>query len=248
MATNKSKRKPAEEYIDYLEPALVRPEKIYNGDTKKPGTHAIVVLVISIFAVVAALFIPLPENLNWLWTIPGVILGILLFIPSHFFVTNWVIQKKAEDSEYLSMKERYSPNQRLRLGLGAFVALVIVLVLAVSQLPSIAGGILVVAGTLGIYAYIRRTKAEFDAFLEGEIDPRDIAAIQDDEDAYYEDGDEEEVARLREAAEYVELVNSLPEEQRKILLNPKLNGMLTVTEEDDMKNKKKNKGLFGRKR
>lgn len=233
---------PREEYINYLEPILSKFGKPYkNSPWTTARNHTIAVLIACAIATTVMFFLPLP-GLEWVWITVGVLLGMVLFIPAYFMVAGWTDTKRQEDSDYLSLKEKYSPGQRLRVGSIAFVITLIVTVVLLGSIPSIAGGIVVVAATLGIYAFVQRTKEEFDAFIEGEIDPRDIPDEIEDEDPETDTRTDEQ--KLREAKEYIELVNSLPEEQRAVLLNPRLNGLISVADEDDIK---KNKRGFGKK-
>lgn len=250
MSKKNVRSEPKEEYINYLEPILSKGDKLYGNATwDKPRNH-----VFGLIAVIAAItavnfFVPLP-NFEWIWIILGITLGILLFIPSHFAVTKYVEMKQDEDSEYLSLKERNSPTQRWRIGGIAFVVMLVGLVALFSSLPKLAGGTVAVAMALGIYSFTQRTQQEFVAFIDGEIDPRDIPEDEEPEENAVNYGNivsemsDEEKNRM--AAEYIELVNSLPKDKQALLLNNNLRGSLHVSNEDDNKGKKKN-GLFGKK-
>lgn len=238
MATQKSQER--EEYINYLEPILSKFEPVYGDKPwSRARNHAIIVIVLGALATVAAAFFPL-VGLELIWVFLGVALGIALFIPTWFAARQLSLQKQEENPDFISLKKRYSPAQRVRTGIIAFVLMIVVMTVVLGTLPQIAGGIIAVAGLLGIYSYIQRTPEEFDAYLEGEVDPRDQPA-EDEEDT---DDEELTPARIAEAEEFAKLVNSLPEDQRKIILNPNLNGMIAVHEEDDKKKSKK--GLFRR--
>lgn len=230
-----AKKQEREEYINYLEPLLAKFENVYgNKDWSKARNHAIAVALAGALATVTAFFFPLGDW-SWVWVFVGVALGIGLFIPTWFALRQFAVKKQSEDPEFESLKQSKSPAQRARIGIVSFVIMLVVMTIVLGTLPQIAGGIVAVAGSLGIYAFIQRTPEEFDAYIEGEVDPRDID----------EDIDEEPIDEQAGKAEaYENLVNSLTDEQKALLLNSELKGLMTVQQEDD-KNKSK-KGLFRR--
>lgn len=226
-----------EDYINYLDPIVNGLGKnLVNKPWRKARNQSIAVLSISAIIVAIALFFPL-QGFEFAWIIIGLILGIALFVSLYFMFSGISSEKRENNPEYISFKEKYSPAQRLRVGLGSYVGLIIVLVVLLSSLPNIAGGIIAVSAALGIFSFIQMTPEEYKSFVEGEIDPRDLADIEEmssEEDEI--DIDEE---KLRQRQEYLDLVNSMPKEQQAILLNPELNGNLSVFDEDDIKDGKR---------
>lgn len=222
------------QYFDSLAPLLSRSQKFYENKTKKTMiVHFAVIALLAVAFTVAATFITIPNPA----LIPfGLIFGLGLFLAGYSFIIKLDDEKHVEDEDYYSLHERLSPAQRARYGFILFVIMTVLTVALFQNIPSIAGGTVVIASALGIYAFSKRTEEEFNLFIEGEIDERDIKEIDEDEAS-------DELDR-REAEEYVELVNSLPEETRKILLNPRLNGKITLLDEDD--NKENKRKLFGK--
>lgn len=223
-----------DEYINYLEPVLVKMEPFYEGKPwTAPRNHMIVVAALVAAVSVVAWFFPL-YDMQWIWVIVGIALGIGLFVTGYFTAVVWTENRMNQDHNFLSLKRRYSPTKRLRFGIIAFVILLSVSAVTLSSLPHVFGGIVMVSGALAIYSFIQRTPSEFKAFMEGEVDQRDMEeAIAAEPDAQVPD---DQV--IKEAEAYAELINSLPEEQRAILLNPRVNGVISVETQDDKKEKK----------
>ncbi len=222
------------QYFDSLAPLLNRAKRFYKNKTKKTLIihFGIIALLAGLFTTAAA-FIPVPNAA----LIPfGLIFGLGLFLTGYSLIKRIDEENHEEDEDYYSVHEKFSPIQRTRFGFISFIVMSILTVVLFQNVPSIAGGTVVIASALGIYAFSKRTEDEFNLFIEGEIDERDI----NDEEVFEDD----DAQLSREAEEYVELVNSLPEETRKILLNPRLNGKITLSGEDDNKGNKRN--LFGK--
>lgn len=236
---NSSKSRKEEETVSLgvIDPALDKFYKRVEGTpdaTRKSIGFSVIGAVIVASAVFA--FISLP---NFVHVAVGVPLAVALFGVGLSFVHLRNLKKKAQDPSYLTFKERNSPNQRMRYGITGLVGFLILSLTIKDFVPYIFGGILSVNAVMAAYNYIRRTPDELERDAKGETDPRDIAEEAEElEEA-------EPVVSDKETEEYITLVNSLPEEQRKILLNPKLNGALTVIDDDDIKSKKKRK-LFGK--
>lgn len=238
FSNNVSKPKNEDEPISIgvIDPAL---DKFYKrvdetpDATRKTIGFTVVGAVIVISAVFA--FIALP---NYVHVAVGVPLAVALFGVGLSFIHLRDMKKREEDPSYIPFKERNSPSQRMRYGITGLVGFLILSLTVKDLLPYIFGGILSINAVMTAYNYIRRTPEELERDANGEPDPRDAD----------EEVSEEEVkpeVSEKETEEYISLVNSLPEEQRKILLNPKLNGALTVIDDDDIKSKKKRK-LFGK--
>lgn len=221
-----------EPFIGVIDPAL---ENFYNRVDRVPASkrRSVGFTVIGAVLVVSIAFLFFKEIPNFVHVAVGVPLGIALLFVLLAFVHLKEKASQENDPSYVPLKGRYSPNQRMRQGIGAAVVFLVVSLTIKNYIPYVLGGILAINAVIFIYNYIRRTPEEIDREARGESDPRDG-----------EDTAPEEVAPEvleKETAEYITLVNSLPEEQRKILLNPKLNGALTVIDDDDIKTKKKRK-------
>lgn len=218
-------------YIGVIDPAL---EKFYRkvDNTPDASRKSIGFSVIGAVIVISAVFgfLPIPDYVH---VAVGVPLAVAVLFCGLAFVHLRDKKKLAEDPDYLPLKTRNSPSQRMRFGIGALVAFVILSLTVKDFIPYILGGIFSINAVATVYNYIRRTPEEIEREANGEIDPRDV-----EEETEIE---EKPVVSEQETEEYIALVNSLPEEQRKILLNPKLNGALTVIDDDDIKNKKKRK-------
>lgn len=230
---------PEQEYINYLEPVLSKAAPLYEDKPwTKARNHAIVVAVVAALVSAVAWFYPL-SDMQWIWVVVGIALGMALFVSSYFTAVRWTDEKMADEPDYLSPKRKFSPNKRLRMGVIAFVIILAVAAISLSSLPHVLGGIIMVSGALLIYSFVQRTPAEFSAFMNGEVDERDLES----EETVQQEQDEARI--LAEAEEYARLVNSLPEDQRAILLNPRVNGVISVDTEDDKKRQKK-KGIIRR--
>lgn len=252
MPVNSTRSDKPEDYINYLEPVTNFFGKKYaNASWTTPRTHAIIILIISVLTTagifVAQQFVALP-NIEWIYTIVGLILGFLLFVSTYYASILYVKEKKQANPEYLSLKERMSPSKRWRNGIFVFIVLLIGSAVLLSSLPSIAGGVLALASFLNLYAFAQRTPEEYEMFIEGEVDPRDLEDMADNyeyeevetesNDSYLDNPTPE---KLRKLAEYQEIVEKLPEEQREILMNDAkaINAFINHDSEDKKTNRKR---------
>lgn len=211
---------------------------VENLKPKTRTTYAYAVAFAVIIASIALALIPGVPNL--VHVAVGIPLGFAVFL-TLFALSHSIQQKKIqEDSNYSTLKERYSAKQRLRMVIIAAVLFLVVSISINSYIPYVLGGIITMSTALYLYNFLRKTPYEVELYALGEEDPRDEPSEKEKKEQEAED------ATAQETEAYVELVNSLPEDQRRILLNPKLNGALAVIDEDDIKNKKKRK-LFGNK-
>jgi hypothetical protein len=221
-------------YLGVIDPAL---EKFQRKVDSTPDTKrkTIGYVVIGLIIAVSAAFGFIPGLPRYVHVLVGVPLGFAAFCVGYAFMYLRDKEKRAEDPNYLSLKERNSPAQRMRFGIGALVAFILISLMTKDVIPYILGGIFSISVVMAIYNYVRRTPQEIEREANGEPDPRESVEDLDASEQAVEDASKEETE------EYIALVNSLPEEQRKILLNPKLNGALTVIDDDDIKGKKKRK-------
>lgn len=190
------------------------------------------VVILALIAVVSVL-----DKIMGLPRFVEVILALPLAVGALAVIMGFVHRQVMKNGDKPTLRDRFSPIQRLRLGFVAYAVLLVFLFGTNGTLPTTLGAITALSVGLSIYHFIRRSKEEIAMAEAGIVDPRDEKVIVEDE--VEEEIDEDKVA------EYAEFINSLPEEQRRLILDPKLNGAITVAE-DDSKNKKKKKKLFRR--
>lgn len=219
-------------FIGVIDPAL---DNFYRRvDATPPATRQTIGFgVIGATLAVSATFHFIKAIPNFVHVAVGVPLGIALLFVIFAFMHIRDTEAKAKDPSYVPLKDRNSPSQRMRYGIGALVVFIIVSLTIKDYIPYVLGGILAINAVASIYNYIRRTPEEIEREARGEPDPRD-EVNEDDEEVAPE-------VLAEETKEYIALLDSLPEDQRKILLNPKLNGALTVIDDDDIKSTKKRK-------
>lgn len=207
----------------------------------KPKTRTIYAYTVAFAVIIVSVTLALiPSVPNIVHVAFGIPLGFAVFL-TLFALSHSIQQKKIqEDTNYSTLKERYSAKQRLRMVIIAAVLFLVVSISVNSYIPYVLGGIITMSTALYLYNFLRKTPYEVELYVLQEEDPRDEPSEKTKKEQEVED------ATAQETEAYVELVNSLPEDQRRILLNPKLNGALAVIDEDDIKNKKKRK-LFGNK-
>lgn len=162
----------------------------------------------------------------------GFPLGIALFGALLAILRLW----EQKNPSYVSLRNKYSPAQRNRYGIVAIIVLAVILLTTNQVVPTILGGAFLVAFILFIYNFMRRTREEIIFETSGEIDPRDEAYLAKRQNTEEEVDDEQ-------SAELIELLNSLPEDKRAMLLDPKLTKGITFAVQDDKKKKRR----FGRK-
>lgn len=229
--------------IGVIDPFLER-FYLWVDKTPAPKLKTLTFTVLGAMFAVSVLFAFLP--LNTLFRYISAIIGLPFGIIAAFTIVGLLHArnkaKAKEDSSYIPPRLRYSPAQRRRSAIIWGVVVLIASIAGNQFVPYITGGIIVTALLLVGYNFIRRTPEEIARDNDGLPDPRDIVEGDEDNELVPED---EITATEKETQDYIELVNSLPEAQRKILLNPKLNGALAVVDEDDIKKKKKRK-LFGK--
>lgn len=205
----------------------------WSSSSRKAKTFLLLGLIIASTAL-AVIFDP-PQ---WVQVAVGAPLGVGLFALFTGFTYLRNEGKRDANSSYLSLREKHSPRQRVRQSAIATGVFLVISIGVQAVIPYLLGGVIALAYMLTIINYLRKTPEEIEMELEGIPDPRD-------EEEYSEEIEVEEEISADESQEYADLVNSLPEEQRKILLNPKLNGAIAVVNEDDIKGKKKRR-LFGK--
>lgn len=247
MALFKKKLKKEQDVspIGVIDPALDKffawVERTPLAKLKTVSISVVVVfLVVSVASALLRSQFPIVEDLS---PVIGVPLGVALFFLGLGGFHIWNLSKSAKDPGFLSLRLKNSPAQRRRMAIIWGVIILIISLSTLGLLPRVTGGAIAVFAILSLYNFTRRTPEEIARDIAGEPDPRD-AEDEDDEDED-DDTESQENTIEEETQEYIALVNSLPEAQRKILLNPKLNGALAVVEEDDIKSKKKRK-LFGK--
>lgn len=183
-------------------------------------------VVIGLIAVVSVLdsLLSLPRPIQVVLALPlaAAALAVVLGLAHRHMVKN----------KGVSLRTKLSPVQRLRFGLGGYVILMVILFGSNGTLPTTLGAIIALTGGLSIYHFIRRSREELEMAEAGILDPRDEKLLKLNEP-------EEEEVDEDKVAEYAEFINSLPEEQRKLILDPKLNNAITVGEDDSKKKKKK---------
>lgn len=220
------KANQSEEYINYIEPIVGFFAPKYEN---KPWTvargHSIAIVVAGALVTAgiyfAEKFVGLP-NLEWLYIILGLLGGFALFITSYHASVGYVKNRKKTDPNYFSLKERFSPKKRLTNGIFLFIILLAGGGIIFSTLPKLGGGILLIAGLLGVYAFCVRTPEEYARYQEGEIDPRDMEGMPVEEDDANDANDETEgmtPEQLVRMQEYFELIEKLPPEQQEVLRN-----------------------------
>lgn len=191
------------------------------------------------FSVITLVLVAVVSALDWFLHLPRfveVTLALPLAAATLAVIMGLVHRQVVKNGDKETLRERLSPIQRLRVGFVAYAVLFVFLFGVNGVIPTTLGAIIVLSVGLAIYHFIRRSKEEIALAEAGIADPRDEKTLPKEEEV--EEVDEEEVA------EYTEFLNSLPEEQRRLILNPKLNGAITIAEDDSKKKKKKK--FFGR--
>lgn len=191
------------------------------------------------FSVITLVLVAVVSTLDWFLHLPRfveVALALPLAAATLAVIMGLVHRQVVKNGDKETLRERLSPIQRLRVGFVAYAVLFVFLFGVNGVIPTTLGAIIVLSVGLAIYHFIRRSKEEIALAEAGIADPRDEKALPKEEAV--EEVDEAEVA------EYTEFLNSLPEEQRRLILNPKLNGAITIAEDDSKKKKKKK--FFGR--
>lgn len=223
---NKPKKNPpvqqTEEYINYIDPIVnfFAPRYENKSWTVARG-HSIAIIIAGALATAGIFFAEkmtnLP-NLEWLYIALGLVGGFMLFITSFHATIGYVKNRKSIDPDYISLKEKYSPKKRIVNGVFFFIILLAAGGIIFSTLPKLGGGILLIAGFLSVYAFCVRTPEEYSRYQEGEIDPRDLDDIADQE---IEEEEEESLTpeQLVRMQEYFELIEKLPPEQQEALKN-----------------------------
>lgn len=209
MSRNNQSEEKKDEYINYLDPFLGRFAKSYaDKPWGKPRTQAIMLFVLALGLGVGSMFLALPQ---FVWIILGVIMGIALFVPLYFMFTRYAEVKQENDPEYVSLKSRLLPMSRLRFGAVTFVSLIVLSAFALQSIPA-AGGVIIVASSLGFYAFMQRTPEEFETYMAGEeVDPVAERKLNDEIEK-----DQEEVDAMMD--QFAKYSGNLPEEDVKLLL------------------------------
>lgn len=187
------------------------------------------------FSVIVVVLIAVVSTIDILFTLPRfiqVILGLPLAAAALAVVLGMAHGHVVKNNG-VSLRSKLAPVQRLRYGLFGYGVLVVILFGTNGTLPTTLGAIIALTGGLSIYHFIRRTKEEIEMAEAGILDPRDEKLLKLNEP-------EEEEVDEDKVEEYTNFINSLPEEQRKLILDPKLNNAITVGEDDSKKKKKKN--------
>lgn len=208
-------------------------ERFHNFIDTKTSAQRITFSVITLVLVAAV------SVLDWLLRLPRFIevaLALPLSAATLALIMGLVHRQVVKNGDKETLRDRLSPIQRLRVGFVAYAVLFVLLFGVNGIIPTTLGAIIVLSIGLSIYHFIRRSKEEIALAEAGIVDPRDEKVLPEEE--IVEEVDEDQVA------EYTEFLNSLPEEQRRLILNPKLNGAITVAEDDSKKKKKKK--FFGR--
>lgn len=178
-------------------------EKYYNKyaqwtvDLSQGKGIAIIIvgLILSSGIVATTLLLPLPE-----WSIPLLTWPIGLFI---FLVLLAIAIRRANnDEDIVTVKERFSFRQRIKIGIIVTIVFVAILLSVSSYIPNSIGGIAAIVYVLSFINTIRRTPEEIELFNLGLIDERDIA-----EDEY----DEEKAQFFEEDEEYIDNEPEQPE-------------------------------------
>lgn len=176
---------------------------------------------------------------RWIQVGIGVPLGLGLFAFVLGFTHLRNKAKEEADPHFMTMREKYSAKQRVRISAMILGGFVVGSILIQDFIPYLLGGVIALAFVLSLISFLRKTPQEISFEVNGLRDPRD------EEDSPEEPLVTEEEVSDEESQAYAELLNSLPEDQRKLLLNPKFNGAIAVVDEDDIKSKKKRR-LFGK--
>lgn len=223
-AADKTAENPATS-LETIDPLLSRflawGEKLSMG-SKLAFCLAPLVITGVVAAVFALMTVP-----SFVEAIVGVPLGAWLFL-SGLLAGKWYRKDKPP------LKERLTFSQRIRWTLVMTTVVVLIAVTVQGRIPFILGGVLVLAAVLGIYNFFRRTPQELEFAAAGEVDPREVQEA-------------EEIVEVEdeEVEEYINVLKSLPEEQQRVLLNPKMNQAIAVLDDTD---KKKRRNPFGRKK
>lgn len=204
----------------------------YDGWLDKQKKNNIIVMMVGILlAMIVATYLGINFHLH-----DYVILAIGFPLGLGIFGAMLAGLRMLEKNKNFNLREKYSPTQRTRYGLVSIIVAAGIFITTYQSIPKVLGGAFLVAVSLFIYNFMRHTRAELIFQESGEIDPRDEAFI-----AKMQGDDEENIEE--QSAELVELLNSLPEDKRAMLLDPKLTKGLTIAVQDDKKKKRR----FGRK-
>lgn len=218
-------KKEQELSLNFWDPIMERFHSFI--DAKTPSQRiTFSVLILGLVAAVSVI-----DKLMHLPRFIEVILALPLAVGTLAVIMGFVHRQVVKNGNAPTLRDRFSPIQRLRLGFVAYAVLLVFLFGTNGTIPTALGAIIAFSVGLSIYHFIRRSKEEIALAEAGIVDPRDEKAVEEEE--IVEDVDEDKVA------EYAEFINSLPEEQRRLILDPKLNGAITVAEDDSKKKKKK---------
>lgn len=145
-------------------------------------------VVISLAVIAATIFIPLiPDFALPFLTWP---IGVFAFLAGLCIA----IRYGETHEEHITVKERFSFKQRIRI-LSIVSVVVIVLLLYCSQwIPSALGGTILIAYILTVVNTVRRTQGEIEIANLGLIDERDLTEddMDDPRNLYFEETDEVE--------------------------------------------------------
>lgn len=237
---DKNKQPTAEDYaplsaIDEVFDKFYTKVEEWPSNKRKSLTYTLLALIVAATAIAVLL-----DPVRWIQVSVGVPLGVGLFAFFQGYTHLRANEKRDSDESFLSLREKKSPRQRVQIAAIATGVFIVVSIIVQSFIPYVLGGVVALAYMLSAISFLRKTPEEIEMEVNGIPDPRDAAREVKEIEPVEEEIDPDE------SQAYADLVNSLPEEQRKILLNPKLNGAIAVVKEDDIKGGKKKRRLFGK--
>lgn len=189
---------------------------------RKRFSIGIVVAIVVFSALFTVVHIP-----RIVHAIVGIPLGVALFA----VVLGGAYIYYEQHPEKETLRKKYPPLMRIKIGVALFAVLAIVMLVASSLIPYILGGILAVAASLLIYEFMRRDQEEIIMNESGQLDPRD--------EEIFKKREEERSEKEREKV--AGIFNDLTDEQKILIMQGK------VEEAFDIKEIKKTK-RFGRKK
>lgn len=125
---------------------------------------AAIIIILPTIATLLRGFIPQP--LQVALAFPA---GILLFL--YILGLGFFLQRK--NPSRLTLKDRFSFNQRLKIAIIVGIAVLGILISLNSVIPYAFGGIIALSLALSAYDFLQRTPQEIEYYEEGIIDPRD---------------------------------------------------------------------------
>ena len=140
------------------------------------------VVVIILLTVLSSLSVTMFQMPTFVEVIIGVPAGLLTAVIVYYFV-------EYKNQTITKYKEKVTPKERVKMILVSWAIIVPVLIFS-SQYILAVGGVVVITAFIFTLIILRKTDEEYNYYINGIVDPRELVESETDED--YDDDEEEE--------------------------------------------------------